>query len=148
MGADTVPAMQYNPWRHARTLDLVIEFVPNLRPRATYAAGLIQIRTGLSQRERRVAVAHELVHYELGDDGVACSRWHLRKHEQAVHLAAARRLIPIDDLLAAVYEEPDYAAMAERLWVDDYTFRLRLAKVTDAERDYLATKCPADWRVA
>ncbi|WP_157226766.1 ImmA/IrrE family metallo-endopeptidase [Gordonia soli] len=140
--------MRYHPWRHARDLDIAIEFVPNLRARATYSAGLIQIRAGLSQRERRAAVAHEIVHYERGDDGVACSRWHLQKLERQVHLEAARRLITIEDLADAVIGEPDYPCMAQKLWVDDYTFRLRLAYVSDEEREQIQHLCPSEWRIA
>ncbi|UOW93708.1 peptidase [Gordonia phage Wrigley] len=140
--------MRYHPWRHARDLDLTIELVPGLRPRATYSAGLVQIRQGLTQRERRAALAHEIVHYERGDEGIACSRWHLQKLERQVHLVAARRLITIDDLADAVISEPDYHCMAHKLWVDDYTFRLRLAHVTDEERAQITHLCPDDWRIA
>lgn len=140
--------MRYHPWRHARDLGLTIEFVPGLRARATYSAGLIQIRDGLSQRERRCALAHEIVHVERGDDGVSCSRWHLQKLERQVHLEAAYRLIAIEELADAVITEPDYASMATRLWVDDYTFRLRLAYVTDRERAQIAHLCPEEWRIA
>ena len=140
--------MRYHPWRHARDLDLTIELVPNLRARGTYSAGLVQIRQGLSQRERRATLAHEIVHYERGDEGVACSRWHLQKLERQVHLVAARRLITIEDLADAVISEPDYHCMAHKLWVDDYTFRLRLAHVTDKERAQITHLCPEDWRIA
>ncbi|AZS12375.1 helix-turn-helix DNA binding protein [Gordonia phage Kenna] len=140
--------MRYHPWQHAHDLGLTIEFVPGLRPRATYAAGLVQIRAGLSQRERRSALAHELVHCERGDDGVACSRWHLQKLERQVHLTAAKRLITIDELADAVISEPDYASMSQKLWVDDYTFRLRLAYVTEDERAAIAHLCPDEWRIA
>lgn len=140
--------MRYHPWRHARDLGLTIEFVAGLRARATYSAGLIQIRDGLSQRERRCALAHEIVHVERGDDGVSCSRWHLQKLERQVHLEAACRLIAIEELADAVITEPDYASMATRLWVDDYTFRLRLAYVTDRERAQIAHLCPEEWRIA
>lgn len=127
----------YHPWKHARELGLAIEFVPGLRPRGTYAAGLVQIREGLSQRERRAVLAHEIVHAERGDDGIACSRWHLVKQERRVHLIAARRLITLDALAAAVIEEPDHYAAAHRLWVDDYTYRLRLAMLDSQERAFI-----------
>ncbi|QAU07243.1 metallo-protease [Gordonia phage Asapag] len=140
--------MRYHPWRHARSLDLTIELVPNLRARGTYSAGLVQIRAGLSQRERRATLSHEIVHFERGDEGVACSRWHLQKLERQVHLVAARRLITVEDLADAVITEPDYASMAQKLWVDDYTFRLRLAHVTDEERAQITHLCPEDWRIA
>lgn len=135
-----MPGM-YHPWRHARDLGITIEFVPGLRPRGTYAAGLVQIRAGLSQRERRVVLAHEIVHCERGDDGIACSRWHLQKQERLVHLEAARRLLPIADI-AAVQEDPD---PANALWVDEYTLALRMHHLTSAERGQLDVD---EWRTA
>lgn len=133
----------YHPWRHARDLGITIEFVPGLRPRGTYAAGLIQIRAGLSQRERRVVLAHEIVHCEHGDDGIACSRWHLQKHERAVHLTAARRLLPIEEIIAAQHE-PDPAIA---LWVDDYTLALRMRHLDPHERRQLDLATD-EWRIA
>ena len=134
----------YHPWRHARDLGLTIEFVPGLRPRGTYAAGLVQIREGLSQRERRVVIAHEIVHCERGDDGIACTRWHLRKQERTVHLLAARRLLPIEEIIA-VQCEPEPAVA---LWVDDYTLALRMSALDWREREMLAEADGDDWRIA
>lgn len=134
----------YHPWRHARDLGLTIEFVPGLRPRGTYAAGLVQIRQGLSQRERRVVLAHEIVHCERGDDGIACSRWHLQKQERAVHLEASRRLLPIEEIVAVQCEpEP-----AQALWVDEYTLALRMRYLDPRERAMLAEGDDGDWRIA
>ncbi|MFT4199825.1 ImmA/IrrE family metallo-endopeptidase [Gordonia sp. (in: high G+C Gram-positive bacteria)] len=135
----------YNPWRHAFQLGLAIEFVPNLRPRATYCAGLVQIRRGLSQRERRTALAHEIVHYQRGDEaGMECTRWHLEKRERLVHLVAARRLLTIEDLADALHD-PDPAAAA---WVDDYTWALRMANLDPLETAELEHRFGDDWRVA
>ena len=53
-------------------------------------------------------------------------------------LRAARRLITVNQLADALLGEPDYPSMAERLWVDDYTFRLRLAYLSDVERAFIA----------
>lgn len=123
----------YHPWQHAKSLGLTIAFVPGLRSRGTYRDGLIQIREGLSQRERRCTLAHEIVHHERGDDGTYCSAWHQRKHERAVHLIAARRLLPIDQIIAARWE-PD---PAEALWVDDFTLTLRMSHLCPMERQLL-----------
>ncbi len=120
----------YHPWQHAKALGLRIDFIPGLRARGTYRDGRIQIREGLSQRERRCTLAHEIVHHERGDDGVCCSRWHQQKLERLVHLTAARRLLPISEIIAARWE-PD---PAEALWVDDYTLTLRLQHLDPAEQ--------------
>lgn len=125
----------YHPWQHAKSLGLTIAFVPGLRPRGTYRDGHVQIREGLSQRERRCALAHEIVHHERGDDGAACSAWHLRKLERVVHLTAARRLLPLSAILDVQWE-PD---PAEALWVDDYTLTLRLQHLTPAEQAELGS---------
>lgn len=134
----------YNPWAHARHLDLVIELVPDLIPRATYCAGLVQIRTGLSQRERRTALAHEIVHYQRQDEGMACSSWHLHKLERHVHLIAAKRLLTLDTISDALHD-PDPAAAA---WVDEYTWALRLAYLDPLETAELEYRHGDEWRVA
>lgn len=127
-----MPAL-YHPWRHAHTLGLTIQFVPNLPVRGTYRDGIIQLREGMAQRERRCTLAHEIVHHERGDDGTACSHWHLQKLERGVHLIAAQRLLTIGQLTSAMHD-PD---PAETLWVDDYTLTLRLQHLTIAERQHL-----------
>jgi hypothetical protein len=136
--------MRYHPRQHARDLGLTIEFVPDLQPRATYCAGLIQIREGLSQRERRTALAHEIVHYQRADEGVSCSRWHLQKLERQVHLVAAKRLLHLDDIADALHDP--YPASAA--WVDDYTWALRLAYLDPIETADLEHRVGDEWRVA
>ncbi len=86
----------------------------------------IWIRTGLSQTERRCALAHELVHIRHRHDGhqPACV-------ERQVRAETARWLIPDLHILRDALLMPDPAA---ELWVTPAVLHDRLAGLTDDER--------------
>lgn len=129
---------RYDPWEHAAELEVRILFRD--LPDGTWGAWHFPSRTvvldrGLSQRERRAALAHELVHAERGD---ACRQD--ERVEAEIHGIAARRLIPLDVLGDAVCWAGDLATMADECWVDEETVRVRLEGLTEDEREDLAAR--------
>lgn len=124
--------MRYHPWRHLRS-------IPDLRLSWADLPGLlgivrgrdITLATGQLQAERRCTLAHELVHVERG---TAEEPW-CEREERHVDAIAARRLVPLDDLIEAVLWARNVHELAEELWVDVATVQARLASLTAAERE-------------
>lgn len=85
-----------------------------------------------SQRQRRCTATHELVHAERGHQG-ACDR----RLERKVDEEAARRLIPLDALAEALLWCVDEWELAEDLWVDQATVRVRLDTLAVWEQQYV-----------
>ena len=104
---------------------------------------VIVLRAGTSAAQRRCTLAHELVHLERGV--IDCGPWAARE-ELAVHAEAARRLIRLDDLVAAVRlagPTPGAAALAAALDVDQQTLALRVERLTPRERAAVARLAPS-----
>lgn len=59
------------------------------------------------------------------------------REEALVAQEAARRLITLEDLAAALQWSRDPTEVAEELWVDEDTLQTRLAHLTDAEQAWL-----------
>ena len=75
----------------------------------------IWIATGLTIRERRCTLAHELVHIDLGL--VSDVTW---ASEQRVRDVTARRLLPdIDAVASALAGGVDMATASDELWVTE-----------------------------
>lgn len=87
-----------------------------------------------TQAERRCTLAHELEHATAGDESVAhVSPILAVRQEIAACMRAARRLIPLDDLVAALLWSQDERELAEELNVDEDTIRIRLLTLTPEE---------------
>lgn len=99
---------------------------------ATDGARKVWIARDQLQAERRCTLTHELVHLEWG---------HLGEQppaiERAVRIEAARRLIPIEDLVRAAVWARSIDEAAEELWVDEETLQTRLDSLEPAERTAL-----------
>ncbi len=133
----------YDPWADVASnwpgVEVVIEPM-----RGTLLGELrypvIALRAGTSAAQRRCTLAHELVHLERGVTD--CGPWAARE-ELAVHDEAARRLIRLDDLAAAVRAAgPGSAAavLAQALEVDTQTLTLRVERLTPRERAMLRSR--------
>lgn len=129
-----------HPWRTLRALPritLVWADLPTGVRGLTDGHSRIWLHRRLLQRERRAALAHELVHIERGHRG--CQPPSI---ERAVRQAVARWLLP--DLRAVCDELVFYAGhlelVAEALWVDRVTVEARLECLTAGEREYLSTR--------
>jgi len=76
----------------------------------------------LSQAERRSVLTHELMHVGRG---LVPLRYRARE-ELVVDKLAARRLIELPELIDALRETNDVHQLAERLWTDVHTVKVRL----------------------
>lgn len=115
----------YHPWRMLRTDWAHVEVehtddIPYGRLADTNGIDHIRMRRRLYQVERRCALAHELIHLERGDTG-ECSP----ALEAEVNREAARRLIPWEQLLAAVRWSRGESELADELWVTVPILRAR-----------------------
>lgn len=93
----------------------------------------IWIANGLTVRERRCTLAHELVHIDLGL--VSDVTW---ASEQRVRDVTARRLLPdIDAVASALAGGVDISTASDELWVTEDVLTDRLTTLADAERAML-----------
>lgn len=90
----------------------------------------------LNQAERRSTLTHELIHV---DRGIA-SPIHIAREEHYVDVLAARRLIPLPALLRGLQLTNDDRELAEELWTDAHTVRVRRQNLTPTERAWLADR--------
>ena len=97
----------------------------------------IWILDGLTVAERRCTLTHELIHLERGDTGHQSD-----KVERLVEREAARRLIPLDNLLEVDWAQP-LEKIADDLWVDEATLEVRLATLSEPERSRLHDRLKA-----
>ena len=105
----------------------------------------IWLNDRLTAAERRCTLMHELVHAERGDVGEP-DEFLCNKRERHVHREAARRLIHIDALIAALRFSSAWQSVCEELEVDWFTFRARLTSLTRWEREQLALAgIPVQW---
>jgi hypothetical protein len=125
------PTTTPHPWRELRALGHVtVHFVElSAGVWGLSTGGRIWITTGLSQAERRCTLAHELEHQRRGHEG--CQPPAV---EAEVSQAAARRLIPFDALLDALRWARNLHELADELWVDEDTVRVRLEHLHPSER--------------
>ncbi|MFE2994220.1 hypothetical protein ACFXG4_04715 [Nocardia sp. NPDC059246] len=96
-------------------------------------SGKILIDRRLGQAARRCTLTHEIIHLERGL-APRGTRFAARE-EQTVRELTARRLITLPALTEALmWVAPDDPyALAEQLWVDMPTLRIRLRHITPAE---------------
>lgn len=128
---------RWHPWRALHGMKhVVVDWVDDLPEGQlgdTDGVSRIRLANGQLQVERRCSITHEMIHVERGHTG-CCDE----KAEARVRREAARRLIPLYALAAAVvFHGEDWAAVAEELWVDDDTLQARLEHLHPAERGYL-----------
>lgn len=137
--ASTATALAaWSPWRHLREGHPEVrvfetELPPGYLGCTDHDQGIIWLDSRLTRAEQRCTLAHELAHLErgpLGDgdkdaDEQACDEW------------AARRLVPLSDLMAALRWCSDLRAVAEELWVDKRIVQARLECLTATERERL-----------
>jgi hypothetical protein len=146
VAADTVADMpRHHPWRELRSMpEWSLHYAPSLPWGAhgwtRWADRTVWLRVGLTQVERRCALAHELEHVRRGPDGQG-------EHEEAaVEQATARSLIVLDDLVDAVRWSLHPREVADHLWVTGDVLRCRLehlhpsevAALTEAIRHHVA----------
>jgi hypothetical protein len=134
-----VPFTRYNPWRDARDNWPEVQIVHEPLPAGVLGIircdGLVVvINERIARRQARCVLAHEIVHMERGLTD-CLGMWRSRE-ELAVHDAAARRLITLDQYAAAVVScgGSDDVALAAELDVDQATLQVRAEMLTTKER--------------
>lgn len=133
------PTSPPDPWSYLASLPdvrLVWADLPTGVRGLTNGTDTIWLARGMSQRERRVALTHELVH-------------HYQRHtahqppavERRVEIATARLLLPdLDAVAVALAACPSMDTAAEELWVTRRTLADRLGALTEAERAHIVAK--------
>lgn len=110
---------------------------------------LILVADHLDQAGHDCSLAHEIVHLDDGDRCTASSAVLDVKRERAVDGEAARRLIPLERLAAALLWGRDEHELAQELDVDVATFRVRMLGLTEAEQHHIDDRADAqDWGAA
>lgn len=126
----------YHPWRHLRSLgdwDLVWGDLPiGVRGITDHPCRTVELDRVMAQAERRCTIAHEIVHIERGP--MPTDPYLAALEEAAVQREAARRLIPLPRLLAAIRWSRDLHEVADELWVDVDTLAIRMRYLHPAER--------------
>ncbi|MGG5257501.1 ImmA/IrrE family metallo-endopeptidase [Phycicoccus avicenniae] len=93
------------------------------------AGDRIWLDSRLLQVERRCTLEHELEHVRRGHRG--CQPPAV---ERDVHVAVARRLIPFPALLDGLRWARNLHELADELWVDEDTVKVRLEHLHPSER--------------
>lgn len=132
----------YDPWTHLATAWPHIHVDPRADlPRGMYGAwtpGVLHLSRRLTQAGRRCTLAHEIVHLERGPAPTSNPLLAARE-EHIVDLVAARRLITLDALAAALcwHDSRALDAVADDLWVDRAILVARLRALLPDERAYI-----------
>ncbi|MFD6357895.1 hypothetical protein [Nocardia tengchongensis] len=115
------------------------------KKRASWTADGVYIDRSLGQAARRCALAHEIVHIERGP--VPDSPRLAEIEERIVSTLAARRLITLQSLeRALMWSRPtNEVELAEELWVDIHTLRIRLRTLTSEEHSALDIAVRESW---
>lgn len=137
----TMLPMTWHPWRVlARLPEIKLrwERMPGLLGAWHHTSGTITLHPDQSQAERRCTLTHELIHAERGHEGRCCGLV-----ERQVQAETARRLIPLDALATALVWTQDEWEVADELWVDVETARVRIENLTDPEKHYIERRIAA-----
>lgn len=134
-----VPAMHsvWHPWRtaaeHYPHINIVCKHRLPQGIRGLLKGDTIWLCNTLTKAERRSTLTHELIHL---DRGVVAPP--LRQREEwYVDALAARRLIPLPALLRGLQQAQDDYELAEELWTDVHTVRVRRETLTADEYKWL-----------
>jgi Zn-dependent peptidase ImmA (M78 family) len=134
-------AESWSPWRHLRENHPDVVVYEHEMPDGYLGCvdpdrGIIWLDSRLTQAERRSVLTHELGHLERGP---APAGEHADPvEERAVDVWAARMLITIPDLAAALGWSSHLSEIAEELWVSVHMLTVRLETMSQAELMLLA----------
>ena len=95
--------LDYDPWRHAERLQLTVEehrLAGRRRGEYRHGERLIVLALGMSHREARSTLAHEIQHAVAGDLPTPFGPLH-RRQEIRARRGAAHLLIDVDEYAAA-----------------------------------------------
>ncbi|MDM3894802.1 ImmA/IrrE family metallo-endopeptidase [Mycobacterium intracellulare] len=141
---------RWHPWKHAGEVypHVTISCQHELPDRVwgLQRGHAIWLCRRLDQVRRRCTLTHELIHLERGAPVLADATARARE-EGTVSELAARRLIPLAALVDAYRWCPagHVAELAEELWVDQPTLRIRLAALDPIEVAELENALDGEW---
>lgn len=126
-----------HPWRRFRDrwphVHLhMVDWLPASILAATDGHTKVVMRDTLLQRERRVAIAHEMEHLEHRD---TCGQ--TSQVEDAINAKIARDLIPLPHLIDAARWDHRIAVIAEELWVTEALVITRIETLDAHESETL-----------
>lgn len=138
---------RYHPWRQLRDshpdVSVTCRYALPGNLKGAWTRYGIYLHRDLDQAGRRSTLAHELVHKERGSlcarNGAHAMTASELREEAAVDEIAARRLIPIDDLVDALaWARWEVGAEAAgELWCDLAMLLARVQSLTPTERRYI-----------
>ncbi|AOZ48503.1 hypothetical protein A8L58_16000 [Acidipropionibacterium acidipropionici] len=131
-----------NPWQYLKSRpDITVVWAGLLPGRArglTDGHSTIWIRTGLTQRERRCTLAHELVHiahHHVGHQTPAV--------EAQVRVETARAMLPdLAPIIDGLRWGHSWWEIADDLWVTEDVLACRLDHLTPTERRTIEEAAP------
>ena len=127
----------WHPWRIAAELyphiTIVCKHELPRGVRGLLRGDTIWLCKTLTQAERRSTLTHELLHVSRG---IAPPQLQARE-ERRVDELAARRLISLNDMLRGLQSAQDDRELAEALWTDVHTVRVRRETLTPFEVAWL-----------
>ncbi|MFJ4168528.1 ImmA/IrrE family metallo-endopeptidase [Paenarthrobacter sp. NPDC089714] len=121
----------FHPWGILRALAhirLSWVVMPDGAPGRTNGIDIIWLNKALDQVERRCALTHELIHIEREHTGCQSATV-----EAEVRAEAARRLIPLDQLIKGLRWARSHSELADELWVTPEVLQDRFDHLGDAE---------------
>jgi hypothetical protein len=139
--------MGWNPWRHIGdnyphiTVVRDIELPPQVWGMTD--GRRVWLCKKLNQVRRRCTLAHEIGHLERGITPL--DERGLAREERIVTELAARRLITLDDLVAALRWTREPAELADALWVDVPTLKARMGCLDPIEVAQLENELDGMW---
>lgn len=138
---------RYHPWRQLRDrhpdVTVTCRYVLPGNLKGSWTPDGIYLHRDLDQAGRRSTLTHELIHQERGSlcarSNVSMQTTAYLREERAVDEIAARRLIPIEDLVDALIwtRWRVGSEAAGELWCDVALLTVRVQSLTPTEQKYL-----------
>lgn len=94
---------------------------------------VILLDRGLLRAERNSTLAHEVAHIDL-EHAITGLRWFDRRQERDADAAAARRLLPLEDLAAVLAWALSAVDVARELDVTAHMVNVRLRGLSEVEK--------------
>lgn len=127
----------WNPWQwvgqHYPHIVVSCEYKLPGRIAGIWKGNTIWLCSTLGQAQRRAVLTHELEHVRRGVPAPV----YRRREERIVDELAARRLITLPDFLRALQWSQDDQELADELWCDVHTVRVRRETLTMAEKEWI-----------